>query len=147
MRVIEHSKEECRQLLRRVRIGRLACSLHDQPYVVPVCFSYDGDFIYIFSAVGQKIEWMRQNSKVCLQADEIGGPTNWSSVVVTGRYLELNEHQHSAQRERALELLSQYSDWWLVPLAQKREAISDVSIESVFFCIDIQSMSGLGTIP
>lgn len=147
MRVTELSKEECRQLLKRVRMGRLACSLHDQPYIVPVYFSYEGEFIYIFSAVGKKIEWMRQNPKVCLQADEIGAPTNWSSVIVTEKYLELGEPQHTAQREHALEQLSQYSEWWLLPLAEKRESTSDLSIEPVFFRIDIQSMTGLATVP
>lgn len=147
MRVIKLSKEECRQLLKRVHIGRLACSLDDQPYVVPVCFSFEGDFIYIFSAVGKKVEWMRQNPKICLQADEIGGPTNWFSVIVTGKYLELTERQHAAQREHALEQLSQYSEWWLVPLAEKRESTSDLSIEPVFFRIEIESMTGLNTLP
>jgi hypothetical protein len=147
MRVIELSKEECRQLLKRVHIGRLACSLDNQPYVVPVCFFYEGEFIYIFSATGKKIEWMRQNPRVCLQADEIAAPTNWFSVVVTGKYLELGEQQHPAQREHALERLSQFSEWWQVPLAQKRETISDLSIDPVFFRIEIESMTGLSTMP
>jgi nitroimidazol reductase NimA-like FMN-containing flavoprotein (pyridoxamine 5'-phosphate oxidase superfamily) len=147
MRIIELSKEECKQLLKRVHIGRLACSQDDQPYVVPVCFSYESNSIYIFSAVGKKIQWMRLNPKVCLQADEIGGPKNWFSVIVTGTYLELGERQHTSQREHALQRLSEYSEWWLVPLAQKRETASDLSIEPVFFRIDIESMTGLGTVP
>jgi nitroimidazol reductase NimA-like FMN-containing flavoprotein (pyridoxamine 5'-phosphate oxidase superfamily) len=147
MRVVELSKEECRQLLKRVRLGRLGCSLDNQPYVVPVYFSYKGDFIYIFSAVGKKIEWMRRNPKLCLQADEIAGLTNWFSVIVTGTYLELGERQHPAQRELALEQLSQYSEWWTVPFAQKREAVTDRSIQPVFFRIDIESMTGLSTMP
>jgi nitroimidazol reductase NimA-like FMN-containing flavoprotein (pyridoxamine 5'-phosphate oxidase superfamily) len=135
MRVTELSKEACRQLLERVRMGRLACSLHDQPYVVPVYFSYEGECIYIFSAVGKKIEWMRQNPKVCMQADEIGGPTNWSSVIVTGKYLELGEPQYTAQREHALEQLSQFSEWWLIPLAQKRQTTSDLSLSQCSFVL------------
>jgi nitroimidazol reductase NimA-like FMN-containing flavoprotein (pyridoxamine 5'-phosphate oxidase superfamily) len=66
---------------------------------------------------------------------------------VTGKYLELTERQHAAQREHALEQLSQYSEWWLVPLAEKRESTSDLSIESVFFRIEIESMTGLNTLP
>ena len=72
MRIIPISQHECRELLQRVSIGRLACSLNDQPYVVPVTFSYEPDCVYIFSTFGKKIEWMRKNPKVCLQADEIG---------------------------------------------------------------------------
>ena len=147
MRIIAISHQECSELLKRVSIGRLACSLDDQPYVVPVAFSYEPDCIYIFSTFGKKIEWMRQNPKVCLQADEIGNRSNWISVIVTGTYVELREPQYTAEREHALEQLAQYSQWWRTPLAERREKTSDLSIEPVFFRIDIKSMSGLDAIP
>jgi nitroimidazol reductase NimA-like FMN-containing flavoprotein (pyridoxamine 5'-phosphate oxidase superfamily) len=147
MRVIEISQEECVELLERVSIGRLACSLDDQPYIVPVAFSCERDSIYIFSTFGKKIKWMRQNPKVCLQADEIESRSSWTSVVVTGTYLELSETQYPAQREHALEQLTQFAEWWRNPLAQRREQTSDLAIESVFFRIDIKSMSGLRGMP
>ena len=147
MRIIAMSQQECKELLKRVSIGRLGCSLDDQPYVVPVGFSYEPDYIYIFSTLGKKIKWMRKNPKVCLQADEIGNRSNWLSVIVTGTYLELREPQYTAQLEHALEQLEQYSEWWRNPLAQRREQTSDLSIETVFFRIDIGSMSGLRTMP
>jgi len=77
MRIIAMSEQECSELLKRVSFGRLACSLDNQPYIVPVDFAYEPDCIYIFSSVGKKIEWMRQNPKVCLQADEIENRANW----------------------------------------------------------------------
>ena len=147
MRIIAMSQQECRELLKRVSIGRLGCSLDDQPYVVPVGFSYEPDYIYMFSTLGKKIKWMRQNPKVCLEADEIGNRSNWLSVIVTGTYLELREPQYAAQLEHALEQLERYSEWWRNPLAQRREQNSDLSIETVFFRIDIGSMSGLRTMP
>ena len=147
MRIIAISQQECSELLKRVSIGRLACSLDDQPYVVPVAFSYEPNCIYIFSTLGTKIKWMRQNPKVCLQADEIGNRSNWLSVIVTGTYLELREPQYTAQREHAQERLAQYAQYWQNPLAERREQTSDLSIEAVFFRIDIGSMSGLRAIP
>ena len=84
MRIVGISQAECGELLKRVSIARLACSLDNQPYVVPVSFAYEPGHIYIFSTVGTKIKWMRQNPKVCLQADESGNWSNWTSVVVTG---------------------------------------------------------------
>ena len=143
MRIIPISQEECSEVLQRVSIGRLACSLNDQPYVVPVAFSYEPDCIYIFSTFGKKIEWMRKNPKVCLQADEIGNRSNWTSVIVTGTYLELIEPQYEAQREHAQKRLAQYSQFWRIPLAERREQTSDLSIQTVFFRIDIESISGL----
>ena len=147
MQIIAISQEECSEFLKRVSIGRLACSLDNQPYIVPVAFSYEADCIYIFSTLGKKIKWMRQNPKVCLQADDVGSRSSWDSVIVTGTYLELSEPQHAAQREHAKELLSQYSDWWRNPLVQRRDQTSDLSIETVFFRIDIESMSGLRAVP
>ena len=149
MRIIPISQQECSELLQRVSIGRLACSLNDQPYVVPVAFSYEPDCIYIFSTFGKKIEWMRKNPKVCLQADEIGNRSNWTSVVVTGTYLELNVPQyHTAQREHARErLAAQCSEWWRIPLSGARDRALVSSMETVFFRIDIKSISGLRAVP
>jgi uncharacterized protein len=149
MRIIPLSQQECSELLQCVSIGRLACSLNDQPYVVPVAFSYEPDCIYIFSTVGKKIEWMRKNPKVCLQADEIGNRSNWTSVIVTGTYLELNVPQyHTYQREHARErLAAQSSEWWRIPLSGARDRGLVSSIETVFFRIDIESISGLRAVP
>jgi nitroimidazol reductase NimA-like FMN-containing flavoprotein (pyridoxamine 5'-phosphate oxidase superfamily) len=142
MRIIAISQHECSELLKRLYIGRLGCALDNQPHVVPVYFSYEPDSIYIFSTVGNKIEWMRQNPKVCLQADEVADGLEWLSVVVTGTYLELTG-QYEAQRDHAQERLAEYSEWWRIPLAERREQTTDLSIQTVFFRIDIESMSGL----
>jgi nitroimidazol reductase NimA-like FMN-containing flavoprotein (pyridoxamine 5'-phosphate oxidase superfamily) len=66
---------------------------------------------------------------------------------VTGTYVELDRPHHTAEREHALEQLAHYSQWWRNPLAQRREQSSDLSIEPLFFRIDIESMSGLRAIP
>jgi len=114
---------------------------------VPICFSYEPpNQIYIFSTFGKKIEWMRQNPKVCLEVDEVANRSNWSSVVVEGNYLELEEPQYSTQKQHAMGKLEEYSLWWKTPLAQRRETIEDLSIKPVFFCIDVVSMTGLRAI-
>lgn len=147
MRIVEIPHAECQELLRRVSIGRLACSLDNQPYVVPVCFAYEPERLYTFSTLGQKIKWMRQNPKVCLQTDEVENRSTWTSVVVNGTYLELREPQYTAEKELARERLAKYSEWWSTPLAERREGTRDLSIAPVFFRIDIASMSGLRAIP
>ena len=143
MRIVEISVDECKTLLSRLTVARLACALENQPYVVPVCFSYEPEYLYVFSTVGQKIKWMRQNPKVCLQADEIGDRSNWTSVVVNGRYLELSEPQYTEEKQRARKRLAKITDWWRTPLAERREGTSDLSIEPIFFRINIESISGL----
>jgi len=140
MRIVEISHDECKDLLNRVSVGRLACSVENQPYVVPTCFVYEPEHLYVFSTLGQKINWMRQNPKVCLQTDQYADRSNWTSVVVTGTFVELRE---SAEKQHARERLAKFSDWWQTPLAERRERTGDLSIEPVFFRIDIASMSGL----
>lgn len=147
MRVMSISHSECEELLKRESLGRIACSLNDQPYVVPIGFSCESpNHIYIFSTFGKKIEWMRRNPKVCLQVDEIANRSNWSSVVVEGKFVELSEPEYTAQKQRAIEKLQEFSWWWKTPLAQRRETVSDISVQPIFFRIDIVSMTGLRAI-
>jgi hypothetical protein len=90
--------------------------------------------IHIFSTVDKKVEW-RRNPRV--QGDETANRSNRVSVVVTGTYLELPEGRYTAQRERALQQLSQCTGWCQTPLAQRRQHAGYISIEIVFFRIDI----------
>jgi nitroimidazol reductase NimA-like FMN-containing flavoprotein (pyridoxamine 5'-phosphate oxidase superfamily) len=139
----EVADQECRVILTRASIGRLGCSLNDQPYVVPVYFAYEPDYIYVFSAVGQKIEWMRRNPKVCMQVDEISNESQWVSVIANGTYQELPAHSESPERRHAQQLLEKRQRWWLNAIAERRAKVDDLSIDEVFFCIRILSMHGL----
>ena len=89
MLIQELTREECLDLLDRAHLGRLACACETQPYIVPIYFAYDNDYLYSFSTVGQKIEWMRANPNVCVETDEVTNSRQWLSVVVLGRYEEL----------------------------------------------------------
>src|SRR5690606_37411330 len=89
MIIEEMSRQECLDLLSTARQGRLACVSEGQPYVVPITFSLDGNYLYSFSMLGRKVEWMRAHPKVCVQADEFGADRGWRSVVVFGTYEEL----------------------------------------------------------
>ena len=65
MRIHELSVAECEDVLARCDLGRLGCAHENQPYVVPIHFSFDSErkCLYAFSTIGQKIAWMRQNPK------------------------------------------------------------------------------------
>ena len=150
MRIIPISQQECSELLERVSLGRLACSLNDQPYVVPVAFSYEPDCIFIFSTFGKKIEWMRKNPKVCLQADEIGNGSNWTSVIVTGTYLELNVIRNTTPLSgnmRGNDLRSSALNGGESLCRKHATETLLSSMETVFFRIDIKSISGLRATP
>jgi len=145
MLIREMNEKECREVLERATLGRLGCSLDDQPYVVPIYLAYEADYIYFFSAIGQKIEWMRANPKVCVETDEIRSEKEWLSVIANGRYEELAEPEYAAERAHARELLERRHEWWLNALAERRTKLSDILIEPLFFRIHIGSMSGLCT--
>lgn len=140
MVITEMNRADCLALLQKCRIGRLACSASDQPYVIPISFVVDGGYIYSFSLTGQKIEWMRQNSKVCLQADELENKRNWRSVIVYGRYEELPDRIGTkVQRDRAWALLSQHAQWW-EPGGLK--PVAEAPAPHLFYRISIDEVTG-----
>jgi uncharacterized protein len=104
------TEDECRDILKRTNLARLACSRHDQPYIVPIHFDFDGGSFYSFSTLGQKIDWMRANPKVCVEVDDGNR---------LGRYQELTDASADrALRNRARELFEKRREWWL-PAAGK----------------------------
>jgi len=146
MVIKEMTKEECGAFLARTSLGRLGCSLDNQPYVVPIYFAYEPDNIYVFSTFGKKTEWMQANPRVCLNADEITNQSQWRSVIVSGRYQELPEPRYTAEREHARSLLEKRFQWWQNPLGERQLSLGDHSISPLFFRIHIDSMTGLNAI-
>jgi uncharacterized protein len=148
MVIREMTQADCHGLFARTSMGRLGCALDNQPYVVPVRFAHEGKYLYVFSTAGQKIEWMRTNPKVCVQVDEIVSDSHWASVIASGRYQELPEPKYSDEKAHARELLGKHYQWWLNAIAERREkSANDLSIEPIFFRVEIDSLTGLQAIP
>ena len=113
MLIQELTRKESLDLLARTRLGRLACAQGPQPYVVPFYFAFNKHYLYSFSTVGQKIEWMRTNPLVCVEADEVVSPEQWVSLIVFGRYQELPDTlKWETAREHAHKMLRQNAIWW-----------------------------------
>ena len=85
MFIHEMTLDECRTALEKANVGRLACALDGQPYVVPINFAFDGTYLYGFTTLGQKVEWMRANPLVCFEMDEVLCHNQWMSIIVCGR--------------------------------------------------------------
>ena len=149
MLIHEMTEDECRTALERVSFGRLACARDNQPYVLPIYFSYDGKHIhgfsapgqiYGFSTLGQKIEWMRSNPLVCLEIDERTSHHQWMSVVVSGRYEELPDTpEFGYERVQAHEVLQTRAMWWepAYVATEHREQLTPI-----FYRIHITQMTG-----
>jgi nitroimidazol reductase NimA-like FMN-containing flavoprotein (pyridoxamine 5'-phosphate oxidase superfamily) len=115
--------EQCREVLTRTNMARLACARANQPYVVPIFFSFDAQdgCLYSFSTLGQKVDWMRGNPKVCLEVEEIGGQHQWTTILVFGRYEEITDSsEHADARRLAHDLFQQRPHWWLPAAAKLR---------------------------
>lgn len=93
---------EINEVLKRQLIGRIACVKDNEPYIIPISYAFDGDFIYCHSEGGRKIEMMRSNPRICFQTEEMNDMANWKSVIIDGEYEELKD---SAGRTRAMQIL------------------------------------------
>lgn len=114
MLIHELGVEECREVLRRNHVARLACARNDQPYVVPVLFDFDGEHLYSFATLGQKIIWMRNNPRVCVEVEDLEDQYHWTTVLLFGQYEELKRiPEHEDAQRRARELFERREEWWL----------------------------------
>jgi uncharacterized protein len=83
------SQEDARQLLRSRHFARLACVVNGDPYVIPINYKFENDFIYCHSLPGMKIEGLRKNPRASVQVDEIKSDLFWKSVLAFGNYEEV----------------------------------------------------------
>jgi nitroimidazol reductase NimA-like FMN-containing flavoprotein (pyridoxamine 5'-phosphate oxidase superfamily) len=136
--------KECRETLSRLGFGRLACSSNDRPYIVPIYFHLDADRLYSFSTLGQKILWMRQNPLVCLEADDIRSHDDWESVVVLGRYVEIETGPAGAKaRNHVRSLLQKRPLWWQSGYTATQVRRQPKQASPIYYCILIEKMTGL----
>lgn len=83
--------EAVEQLLASHYVGYLACSLNDQPYVVPITYYYDAadSSIIGYTAEGHKINVLRQNPRVSVIVADIQDLSHWQSAMIEGRFEEM----------------------------------------------------------
>jgi uncharacterized protein len=139
----ELTKPASLDFLARTRLGRLACTQGAQPYVVPIYFAYDNNYLYSFSTVGQKIDWMRANPLVCVQADEVVSSEQWLSVIVFGRFEELPDlPEWRMERALAYALLQRKAMWWEPGYVKTIFHGTQRPLAPVFYRIHIAQITG-----
>lgn len=87
------TEEQIISVLKENVLGRIGCSDGTQNYIVPINYYYDGNAIVMHSEVGMKIHMMRKNPNVCFEVDEMTDFTNWRSVIIFGRYEEIEDEE------------------------------------------------------
>ncbi len=141
--VHELTGPECIQVLQHAHVGRLACARDGQPYIVPISFYFDlhDNALYSFSTMGQKIHWMRDNPRVCVETDDVADRFHWVTVVVTGLYDELRDASEAARaKRRALKLFEAEPEFWLPGAARLSTGVEPGPV--VVYRIQVVTMSG-----
>jgi nitroimidazol reductase NimA-like FMN-containing flavoprotein (pyridoxamine 5'-phosphate oxidase superfamily) len=148
MLIHEMTNKECLDALARFRFGRLGCARDNQPYVVPIYVAYHERHLYAFSTAGQKIEWMRANPRVCVEADEITSHYQWLSVVVFGHYEELPDTpEYKFERNLAHEMLQQRAMWWQPATVPSPHHSAADSLTPIVYRIHIDQVTGHHAMP
>lgn len=96
------SERDCRELLRRAQVGRVAVSVGEVPAVFPVNYMVVGDEIFFFTTEGTKLRAAAAEVTVTFEVDHIDpfAETGWS-VMVVGRARERTESEVIAGAQRA----------------------------------------------
>ena len=142
MLIHELTRQASLEVLASTHLGRLACCQRMQPYIVPFHFAYQDNCFYSFSLPGQKIDWMRANPLVCVEAD-LMRREQWTTVVVFGHYVELPDTAEMwSERALALELLQQRAMWWEPGSARITQAGTPPALVPIFYRINIVQITG-----
>jgi uncharacterized protein len=106
-------RAEIDAILRDGRVMRLALSLNDEPFLVPLYYVYEGGAVYFHSArQGTKVEILGKNDRVCLEVGlgeeviEAESPCDFEArhrtVIARGRAREVKDQEG---RQRAISLI------------------------------------------
>jgi nitroimidazol reductase NimA-like FMN-containing flavoprotein (pyridoxamine 5'-phosphate oxidase superfamily) len=143
MVIRETTHADILNLLAEMHLGRLGCAQGAQPYVVPFYFAYQDNYLYSFSTIGRKIEWMRVNPRVCVLVDEVTSAEKWVSLVIFGRYEELPDVPGcKIERDLAYQLLQEKPNWWEPGYAKTIIRGQERQLNSVYFRIQIGQVTG-----
>lgn len=131
-------------ILHSAKICRLALSIKDMPYIVPLCFGYKDKRLYFHCAhEGKKIDILKRNNRVCFEVEvdqelvASEAACTWGmkfrSVVGFGRAFFIDDAE---SKKLALDIIMcHYSD--------KRYAYNeDVLSKTLIIEVEIDSMTG-----
>lgn len=143
MLISELTEEECLGLIAGAHLARLACSKENQPYIVPINYVLEARHLYCFTTLGQKVLWMRANPLVCVAIDDIEHRRQWTSVIATGRYEELDGSPRAeVGRLHAWRLLQSRPNWWEPGYARTVVDGDEQQLAPVFFRIALYEITG-----
>jgi nitroimidazol reductase NimA-like FMN-containing flavoprotein (pyridoxamine 5'-phosphate oxidase superfamily) len=132
------SNEESRRLLQTARLGRLGCIVNGEPYVVPINYYLEGDYLYSHSLPGLKITGLRENPNACVQVDEMETDLHWRSAIGFGKYEEITK-----PTERADILNRLLRSFPMLTPVESALAVDGSAPEVIVFRIKIERVTGV----
>ncbi len=88
------SREEALEILNGAPVAHIGMIDGDEPYVTPMSFVLEGDRIFFRTMAGRKLEALRANPVVCIEASTYDEETgDWASVIVKGTVSEADEDE------------------------------------------------------
>lgn len=93
------NKDQINNILSSQVIGRLGCTDGKHVYVVPVTYTYDGEYIYGQTKPGKKLDILRKYPTVCFEIDVMTDMRNWQSILVYGTFQELTKEEAEKARD------------------------------------------------
>jgi uncharacterized protein len=137
--------EQIEHVLRRELVGRIGFRSSEKLFIIPIAFTYADNCIYAHSRLGNKIRWMRQNSKVCFQVDSIDHLSSWRSVLLWGTYHEIRKPDEQLKAKKLIDdRTAMYSSSEATSTYDQSQAprIVEKPVKTVIFRIEITEESG-----
>lgn len=104
----ELTRAEALELLAALDVGHVGTAAGGEPYVTPISYIVIGDEVLFRTLPGRRLDALRVNPRVCLEASRSDEDGNWESVIAWGAARELDDPNREADVVSAL--LSKYHD-------------------------------------
>ncbi|MDP2624191.1 MAG: pyridoxamine 5'-phosphate oxidase family protein [Actinomycetota bacterium] len=126
---------ECAQVLEQARVAHVACIADGEPYVTPMSFVMIGGVLYFRTALGRRVDALRQDPRVSVSAAKIGEDDSWRSVLIQGTARFVDDGR--IEEDVIAALIHKYGN---SPLSVSKPAI--LPEESPVVAVDAAEMTG-----
>jgi nitroimidazol reductase NimA-like FMN-containing flavoprotein (pyridoxamine 5'-phosphate oxidase superfamily) len=135
--------DEMESIIMRASVCRLAICDQGTPYLIPLCFGFEGRALYFHSALeGRKLEMLKGNNRVCFEMDvdqELIRSDNGScsmryrSIIGFGSMFIIHDPM---EKRKALDVIMRHYS------QEPFEYSEAVLIRTTVFKVEIESMTG-----
>ena len=132
------SDHDARRVLQSARVARLGCLVNGEPYIVPINYNFEDEYLYSHSLPGTKINALRGNPRACVQVDEIESDLHWRSAIAFGKFEEITK-----QNERAEILAKLLRRFPMLTPVEAAICADGCSPEVIVFRIKIDRVTGV----